>query len=320
MEKILGNYLNQPHNDFPLDAETLDYLQQLAALCAIVGNLAGDKLILSGCELTNNDTQRNTGYVFLKTKEFPDGEVLRWEGGNISGGMYLRLEDVAVTANGYNYPKAYTKRTLAPGVGAESFSWEDFKKPKTPAELEKLIADLSVKQTSLEANAKSEPVGVIKMWAGSKIPEGYALCNGAELRTDDYPELYKAIGTTFNTSVNPNGTQYTTQSGFFRLPDLRGRFVVGYHDTDAEYNAYGKAGGEKKHTLTKDEMPAHNHHQNLHPAASGKWRGGGNDSSPNSTTYHDRTIKWGYTESTGNGMPHENRPPFYTLAYIMKVK
>lgn len=80
MDKITGNFLTQPNKDFPLDCETLDLLQTNAALVATLGNLIGDKLILDGCGLSNNGTQRAPGYVFLRSKDYPDGEVLRWEG------------------------------------------------------------------------------------------------------------------------------------------------------------------------------------------------------------------------------------------------
>lgn len=318
--ETIGNFLTQPNKDFPLDCDTLDMLQASTALTAALGNIAGDKLILTGCDLTNNNTQRAAGYVFVKTKDYPQGEVMYWEGGVIAGGMYVKLEDVPVNAMGYEYPKAYTRRTLAAGVGGENFKWSDFKKPKTSAELEAQIAALEKKITAAEANAVSEPLGIIKMWAGVKVPDNYVLCDGAALKTSEYPDLYKALGTAFNTAVNYNGTKFTTQSGFFRLPDLRGRFIVGYNDIDTEYNKYGNAGGEKKHALTISEMPSHSHPQNLWQEDSGRWKSGGNNSSPNSTSKHDRTVQFGNTNSVGGGAQHENRPPYYTLAYIIKVR
>lgn len=66
------------------------------------------------------------------------------------------------------------------------------------------------------------PSGAIIAWSGaeSKIPIGWALCNGA------------------------NGT-----------PDLRGRFLLGASVS----HATGSKGGEETHTLTVGEMPAHAH-------------------------------------------------------------
>ena len=152
------------------------------------------------------------------------------------------------------------------------------------------------------------------------MPEGYVLCNGQELRTADYPELYKALGDTFNKAYSATGSPYSTTPGYFRLPDLRGRFIVGYNVSDADYGDYGKVGGEKTHRLSVEELPAHTHGQNLWAGASDDWKGGGHHSWPNATSHHDRTTSFGKTDSAGSGAAHENRPPYYTLAYIMRVK
>ncbi len=117
MKQIQGRFLLQPNKDFPADCEMLDYMQTNAHVVSIIGNLAGDKAILLGCALTGGGTQRSEGYVFLRTKEHPEGEVLYWEGGSISGGMYLKQTTISVQAQGYEYPQAYVERSLAPGVG-----------------------------------------------------------------------------------------------------------------------------------------------------------------------------------------------------------
>lgn len=135
MEKILGNFLNQPNADFPLDAETLDYLQNLTSIPAIVGNIAGDKVVLCGCEPTNDGVRRDPGWVFVKTEDFPDGEILHWKGGSTTSGMHIEQEQVSVTANSVEYREAYTIRRLAPGSGKEQFKWEEFTDIKTIKEL-----------------------------------------------------------------------------------------------------------------------------------------------------------------------------------------
>ncbi len=319
MEKktVTGNFLSQPNRDFPLDCGTLDTLQNNAALVAAIGNIAGDKLILSGCELSHGDTQRDPGYVFVRTIEYPQGEVLYWEGGNVSEGMYLKLEDVSISTHGYEYPKAYTKRSLAPGVGGE-FCWADFRKPRTSAEIEAQIAALVEKQKLIEAAvASAEPLGVIKMWAGASVPENYHMCDGTELRITEYPELYAAIGDTFNDAKSWDDRNVATQSGHFRLPDLQGRFVVGYNSKDynnkneKEYDI-GFTGGEKTHTLTVAEMPEHSH--TYQKSVDASTHTGNKD---NSKFAEYRTADTG---TAGKGWPHENRPPYYVLAYIMRVR
>ena len=42
----------------------------------------------------------------------------------------------------------------------------------------------------------------------------------------DYPELYAAVGAAFNRAMSENGVAYTTTAGYFRVPDLRGRFYL----------------------------------------------------------------------------------------------
>ena len=100
MKQTIGRFLLQPNKNFPVDCETLEALQTNIALLQVLGNLAGDKAVLLGCEPEQNGTRRKAGYVFLKTKDFPEGEVIYWEGGTVSGGMYVHQEIVPVTAQG----------------------------------------------------------------------------------------------------------------------------------------------------------------------------------------------------------------------------
>jgi microcystin-dependent protein len=45
----------------------------------------------------------------------------------------------------------------------------------------------------------------------------------------------------------------------FNIPDFRGRVAVGKDSSQSEFDAIAKTGGEKTHTLSVNEMPAHNH-------------------------------------------------------------
>ncbi len=63
------------------------------------------------------------------------------------------------------------------------------------------------------------PPGAVQAFAMDTPPAGWLKCNGVYVRTDDYPELFNAIGTKFG-----------NYSGHFRLPDLRGEFVRGWDD------------------------------------------------------------------------------------------
>lgn len=338
MEKITGNFLTQANKDFPLDAETLEYLQTLTAISGIIGNIAGDKVVLRGCEPNSDGTRRGEGWVFVCTKQHPEGEPLYWEGGATSSGMYVKQEDISVNANNTDYPKAYTRRSLAPGYGIENFKWEDFTDIKT---IKEIMAENRSLHTEI-GRLQPAPLGVVQMWAGQTVPEGYVLCDGRTLSTSEYPELYEALGTVFNTAISENGTKYTTPPGMFRVPDLRGRFVVGHHDSDKDYRNMGNGGGAKMVALTGEQMPLHSHMTKdymLVPHGSGEcsegtWKVGGIDrevgydtlkgNPKRSQTDGDKReqVQWikHPTENEGGGETHENRPPFYVLAYIMRSK
>lgn len=157
------------------------------------------------------------------------------------------------------------------------------------------------------------PAGGIIMWSGSvaSIPTGWALCDGT------------------------NGT-----------PNLTGRFVVHADaDTGGTY-APGDTGGADSVTLSEAQMPSHTHtgtassesitgffdtYPNtsaITPATSGvfssgigglglgAFSAGGSAIRISMDATHDHTLTIG---STGGGGSHENRPPYYALAYIMKL-
>ena len=155
------------------------------------------------------------------------------------------------------------------------------------------------------------PSGGIIMWSGSvgSIPSGWVLCNGS------------------------NST-----------PDLRNRFVVGAGST----YAVNATGGADSVSLSTANLPAHSHsfsgsgttstignhtHGNVaNPLMNDNGRDG--DAGSNSTGLneadrlggttgaagsHNHTFSVsGTTGNTGSGTSHENRPPYYALAYIMK--
>lgn len=90
-------------------------------------------------------------------------------------------------------------------------------------------------------------------------------------------------------------------------PDLRDRFIVG---AGISYSL-GATGGSDTVTLTVAQMPSHTHGIPIANTYSGF--GGPPDSS-------DRAMVGSYDSlSAGGDQPHENRPPYYALYYIMKL-
>ena len=69
---------------------------------------------------------------------------------------------------------------------------------------------------------ESWPAGVIIPFAGTSVPTGYLLCNGAAVSRTNYANLFAAIGTLYGA-----GDGSTT----FNLPDARDRVLQGASGT-----------------------------------------------------------------------------------------
>jgi hypothetical protein len=159
------------------------------------------------------------------------------------------------------------------------------------------------------------PKGAILMWNGkrSSIPSGWALCDGS------------------------NGT-----------PDLRSRFIVGFDDRtfdpggnfwDSGYNNNGYIGGQLDITLTINNMPAHKHtgttdtdgnHQHTWNGYRQKCVCAGQSGVKSQEKIDTDPTDWATnidgahshsftTNTTGGGSAFDGRPPFFTLAYIIKL-
>ena len=152
------------------------------------------------------------------------------------------------------------------------------------------------------------PVGAILDFAGDTVPNGALLCDGSAVSRTVYSELFAVIGTTFG-----EGDGEST----FNLPDMRGKMSVGTKAGDSDLSEVGKTGGEKAHTLTADEMPAHSHSFTGVNESSTMTDSAGNYPI---RMYPDKAANWnngsGIAE-TGGGQAHNNMPPFLVINKII---
>lgn len=87
------------------------------------------------------------------------------------------------------------------------------------------------------------PVGTVQPFLGLTPPTGYLLCQGQLVSKTTYPKLYEICGNLF-------GEETETE---FRLPDLRGKTIIGFDEGDTLLSVMGEILGSKTHTHTTAE-------------------------------------------------------------------
>ncbi len=136
------------------------------------------------------------------------------------------------------------------------------------------------------------PLGGIIMWSGTKVPAGWALCDGS--RTNN-----------------------------ILTPNLQGRFVLGAGSgagltpralTDSP-------GGAETHTNSQDEMASHSHTRTTHTVGYQAMWDNGTMTATAAPNQAKNMQSQSYTsDPTGGGKAYSTMPPYFVLAYIIRVQ
>ena len=156
-----------------------------------------------------------------------------------------------------------------------------------------------------EALTVVTPAGVIAAFAGAAAPTGWLLCDGKEYDRRTYPALAAVFG---------NGMK-------FRVPDLRGRTVLGVNAA----HKLGELGGEEQHALTVDEMPRHSHQiggeSSYWPSGAAIYQTnfGGGSAWTGIAAAGSGSLDRAIAQPEGHAKPLSLLPPYMALNYIIKT-
>ena len=158
----------------------------------------------------------------------------------------------------------------------------------------------------------SEPfLAEVRIVGFNFAPRGWAFCDGQILPINQNQSLYSLLGTTYG------GDGRTS----FALPDMRGRTPIHVGDGHTE----GEKSGEETHTLSKAEMPAHNHKVKANSTAATANTPVSNvfatststvyEAANNLTSLSDLSVS-----TVGGSQAHDNMMPFITLNFCIALQ
>jgi microcystin-dependent protein len=152
------------------------------------------------------------------------------------------------------------------------------------------------------------------------LPAGWLLCDGQAVSRVTYARLFAVIGVAYGPGDG---------SSTFNVPDLRGRFPLGFDGTanrvtsasvgGSNADTMGGTGGAEVHFLQVSEMPSHTHRflRNGTPVTTFTIKshdiGTGTVGGDGAQHY---TIGM---EATGGGLAHNTMPPWQVVHYIIKT-
>lgn len=218
--------------------------------------------------------------TLVRPSNWNAGHVIRWTLNKLLKGGGPDADPTEIDP--YSHPTTGSCPQTPKAHTLASHSPGRIDKTRLEATADKILKGAGIGSDMVEMDVPGGvPSGVIVMWHGllSNIPAGWVLCDG-----------------------NNN------------TPNLLARFVRGV--ATAATNP-GATGGESTHTLTVNEMPSHRHGDAVGFPSTQYICGSAEKYSDINLGLCDN--KDSYVDYAGGGAAHENKPPFYDVAFIMKI-
>lgn len=137
---------------------------------------------------------------------------------------------------------------------------------------------------------------------------------------NNFNEVFNLVYPVGRGFIDFTNTDYSNYLGFTWERTLVGLTPIGLDTKDSDFNTIGKKGGEKKHTLTIDEMPNHSHDI--------VYKGNGKNLNLNSGSGDQYTLEFGVNgnqmaeceaKAIGGGQAHNILQPYEVVAYWKRI-
>lgn len=153
---------------FPLETDTLSFMQNAYDVFNSLGEMAGHLAILKGCEIIGNSV--SDGVVFIQ------GEVFYFKGGARGASVIIKEEKRSLPFEDGQEKEVEIKRYATFGNGIQAYNWADFFRVKDNKKLQQEDVSLLERIKNLEEKVtKMVPIGLVAIWdrPADQIPEGW---------------------------------------------------------------------------------------------------------------------------------------------------
>ena len=261
---------------FPMETDILDDMQTAYNIFNALGAIVGNFIIISGCNTVG--TTVSDGVVFI------NGEILEFKGGVAQSNVIIVENPEALEFEDGNARDVIYTRYATFGTSTTQWPWVDFKRG---FETKLIPAALEAKGDKTTINALIERIEDLEARPASNIPIGLIAVWGQPV--GDIPD------------------------GWEEYAPLKGRMPVGLDTSNSLFDTLLNYGGSPTHTLTINEMPAHDHSTDPSGGA-------------NAVTGDVRAEPWegvfgggSKTGKTGGGVAFPIMNPFRIVHFIIYV-
>ena len=269
---------------FPLETDTLDFMQNAYGVFNAVSDLSGHLTILKGCHTTG--AQVSDGVVSI------NGEVLEFKGGSLGPNVMITEEITnKIFEDGVSKP-VFTRRYVTFSTAAGSFAWSDFKRIFT---IQRLGDEVLSKATNTSVEALTTRISLVEKLLSPITGRGRIWWTGTLQQLE------------------------TECPGWVEDTDWRYRFPFHWEPNKAPYNDLNQMGGEEFVRLEAIHNGPHSHSLSMKYTGYRHGDSGTKYTPIGEISQYLVSERTGTTNSSGSGIPHNNMPPYKLGMWIKYI-